>query len=109
MNKNWCLVVYLHLGFFDLVRVSIVSELKSPCSALCIEAPESITNMRSSVSLALSQENKTWLSSSLSLHIFSPKSTLLCWYSLFVVRFLQVVVPQKLARKDFAHEVHFFG
>ena len=74
------------------------SELKSPCSALCIEAPESITNIRSSVSLAPSQENKTLLSSALSLHIFSPNSALLCWYNLLV-----------WAREDFAHEVHLFG
>ena len=45
--------------FVDLLKVSIVSELNSPCSALCIEAPESITNIRSSVSLVPSQESKT--------------------------------------------------
>ena len=36
------------MGFLDLLEVPIVSELKSPCSALCTEAPESITNIRSS-------------------------------------------------------------
>ena len=46
-------------GVLDLLKVSIVSELNFPCSALCIEAPESITNIRSSVSLAPSKENKT--------------------------------------------------
>ena len=48
-----------HMGFLDLLGVSTVSELKSPRSALCIEAPEDTINMRSSVSLAPSQENKT--------------------------------------------------
>ena len=45
----------------------------------------------------------------LSLHIFSPNSTLLCWYNLLVVRFPQVVVPPNWARKDFADEVHLLG
>ena len=45
----------------------------------------------------------------LSLHIFSPNSTLLCWYNLLVVRSPQVVVPPNWTRKDFAHEVHLFG
>ena len=47
-----------HMVFLDLLKVSIVSELKSPCSALCIEAPEYTINIRTSVSLAVSQENK---------------------------------------------------
>ena len=37
----------------------------------------------------------------LSLHIFSPNSTLLCWYNLLVVRFPQVVVPPKLGAQGF--------
>ena len=45
--------------FPDLLTIPIVSELKSPCSALCIEASEYTTNVRSSVSLAPSQENQT--------------------------------------------------
>ena len=45
----------------------------------------------------------------LNLHIFSPNSTLRCWYSLLVVRFPQVVVPQNWVRKDFDHEVHLKG
>ena len=45
----------------------------------------------------------------LSLHIFSPNSTLLCWFNLLVVRIRQVVVPSNWARKDVAHEVHLFG
>ena len=47
-----------HMGFLDLLKVSIVSELKSPCSALCIEAPEYTINISNFVSLAVSQENK---------------------------------------------------
>ena len=77
MNENWSLLVYLpfictapsrgksHTGFLD-----------------CIEAPESITNIRSSVSL----------------HIFSPNSTLLCWYKL-VVRFPQVFLLKTARRR----------
>ena len=59
------------------------------CSELCIEAPESMTKIRSSVSLAPPQEKK---SSCLRLVLayFSPNSTLLCWYNLLVVRFHQV-------------------
>ena len=79
----------------------------SPCTALCIEAPEYTINIRSSVSLAPSQERS--LTFGLSLHIFSPNSTLLCWYNLLVVKFPQVVVRQRRARKDFAHDVHRFG
>ena len=45
----------------------------------------------------------------LSLRIFSPNSTLLCWYNLLVVRIRQVVVPSNWARKDVTHEVHLFG
>ena len=41
--------------------------------------------------------------------MFSPSSSLLCWYNLLVVRFPQMVVPPNWARKDFAHEVHLFG
>ena len=44
----------------------------------------------------------------LSLHIFSPKSTLLCCHNLLVVRFPCVFVPQNRARKDFDHEVCLF-
>ena len=44
-------------SFLDFLKVFIVSELNPPCSALCIEAPESRTNIRSSVSLAPSQEH----------------------------------------------------
>ena len=47
------------MGFLDLLKVSIASELNSPCSALCIAAPEYTINIRSSVSLAPSQENET--------------------------------------------------
>ena len=36
-----------------------VAELFSPCSAMCIEAPKYTINIRFSVSLAPSQENKT--------------------------------------------------
>ena len=42
------------------------------------------------------------------MHIFSPNSTLLCWYNLLVVRFPQVVVPPNWARKDFARAVRPF-
>ena len=66
-EQNWCLLVYLHCpqsryvayGVLDFLKVSIASELNSPCSALCIEAPEYTINIRGSVSLAPSQENKT--------------------------------------------------
>ena len=42
-----------NMGFLDLLKVSIVSELNSPCSALCIEAPECTVNTRASVWLEL--------------------------------------------------------
>ena len=69
-----------HTVFLDRLKISIVSELKYPRSALCIEAPEYTINTRASVSLAPSQENKKRsLMFGLNLHIFSPNFTLLCW------------------------------
>ena len=47
------------LGFLDLLEVSIISELKSFVLSMRIEALKSTTNIRSSVSLAPSQETKT--------------------------------------------------
>ena len=94
MIKNWCLLSYFRCtqtryvayGVSDLLKVSFVSELKSPRSALIIEA------LRSSVSLASSQEiKKSCCICGLRLHIFSPNSTLLCWYNLLVMRFPQFV------------------
>ena len=65
-TKNLCLLVSLHcpgrgsrIWGFGPLKVCIVSELNSPCAALCIEAPTNTVNIRSSVSLAPSQGNKT--------------------------------------------------
>ena len=48
------------------------------------------------------------LSSGSSLCIISPNPMLLCGHTLLVLRFPEVFFPQTWARKDFAHEVHFF-
>ena len=59
--------------FLDILKISMVSELNSPCSALCTEAPEYTINMRSSVSLAPSQENNTQFNVRLELAYFLAK------------------------------------
>ena len=85
--------------------MSISSELKSFLLTMCIEVPESTTNIRSSVFW-----EKVALSSALNIYnFFSPNSMLLCGRTLLVVRSPQVLFPQTSARKDFAHEVHLFG
>ena len=47
------------MGFWTMSKYSLYLSLNFLCSALCTEAPESTINIRSSVSLAPSQENKT--------------------------------------------------
>ena len=81
--------------------MSISSELKSFLLSMRIEAPESTTNIRSSVFL----ENVA-LSSALSLYIFLAKFHAALWaYS----SCREVSSGETSARKDFAHEVHLFG
>ena len=53
VNVYWCfctspLAVASVVGFVDLHRVSISSELESPSLSMCIEAPQSTTNSLSS-------------------------------------------------------------
>ena len=48
-----------HMGFWTFSKYPLYLSSILLAQALCIEAPESMTNIRSSVSLAPSQENKT--------------------------------------------------
>ena len=81
---------------------------------MCIEAPESSTNIRSSVFQRFStgaffshRRIKRSFVLGLELKYFlSPNSMLLCGRTLLVVRSFSL---QTSARKDFAHEVHLFG
>ena len=41
-------VAVSRMWVLDVLKVSIVSELNSPCSVLCVEAPEHTINVRSS-------------------------------------------------------------
>ena len=95
--------------FWTFFKVSIVSELKSPCSALCTEARKYTINLGYSVSLAPLQENKTLLNVRLELAHSLAKFDATLLVQLLVVRSPQVVVAQHRVRKDFAHEVHLFG
>ena len=80
-KKNLCLLVYLHCpqsryvayGVLDLLKVSIVCVLNSPCLASRTEDPEYTINIQSSVSLAPSQENKTLFHVRLKLAYFVAK------------------------------------
>ena len=94
---------FVAYGVLDLLKVSIVSEINSLSGSR-------IHNKHTRFCVWLLHKRiKRSLMFGLSLHIFSPNSTLLCWCNLLVVRLLQVVVPPNWARKDFAHEVHLFG
>ena len=76
------------LRFLDLLRVSISSELKTLLLSMCIDAPESTVNSRSSD--------------------FFSSPMLLCGRIFPVARFLGVTCPQNLAHTDCVLEVHTF-
>ena len=61
-----------HMVLWTFPKYPLHLSSNSPCSALCIEAPEYTINIRASVSLALSQRIKRSLMFAFSLHIFSP-------------------------------------
>ena len=97
-NKNalrWIFLVHL-VGWFTVPRGLLVMTCQHRFPA-CTFVTSSLHRIKRSLIFGLS------------LHIFSPNPMLLCWYNLLVMRFPQVVVPQKQARKDFAHEDHLFG
>ena len=124
MNVHLCFLVCLHfpfavttvVRFLDPLRVSSSSELKSFLLSMYIEAPESTTNIRSSVFLETSaggfyfhkRIERSFIIGFELVCFFSPNPTLLCGHDLLVVRFPLVFLPQTWARKGFGHEVRLF-
>ena len=101
------------VGLHDFVKVSTSASLKSFLLIMCIDAPESTTNSRSSSlrvdagkHLFSEGEKNVALSCSFSLIRFWPASTLLRGHLALATLSLLVTDPQILGRWGYADEVH---
>ena len=92
--------------FLDLRRVSISSELNCFLLSMCIEAPESTTNILSSGDFVMNMGALSLVF--IELIFFSSSATLLCEPNSLALRFPHVIFPRTWARKDCAHEANTF-
>ena len=127
MNVYLCFLVCFHfhnfrvttsVEFLDLPKVCSSSELKTFLLSMCIDAPESTTNSRSSVDfeanacilLASIEEKRSFVSIlELVCKTVSPNPMLLCGRTFLGARCPHVIFLRILARKDCAHKVYTLG
>ena len=113
MRLHFSMAVTTIVGLHDFVKVSISAEFKSFLLILCIDAPQSTTNSRSSglrldagKHLFSESEKNAAFFSPLILGCFWPASTLLRGHLALATLSLPDTDPQHLERLGYADEVH---